>query len=260
MNWIDNKIEEYYQWLKDKTYSYKDESSDWYLINTPYFGAFNDGIDIYVKNDGITVTLSDDGETLNSLNLVGININASQNRRDILSSILLNYGLKLSGEDITAQGSVDKFPLLKHKLISAILEINDLHLLNKTNVASIFKEDVQLYLDNNNIVYTQDFIAKGNTGLEFNFDFQIAKKSEEIVLKSFNSVNKSNLSNFLFSWEDIKEAREKVTKKEFKAIAIINDSDKAVKDEYIDALKRKHADFILWSEKRNPENINKLVA
>lgn len=260
MNWIDNKIEEYYQWLKDKTYSYKDESSDWYLINTPYFGTFNDGIDIYVKNEAATVTLSDDGETLNNLNLIGINISASKNRRDILGGILLNYGLKLSDDNIIAQGSVEKFPSLKHKLISAILEINDLHLLNKANVASIFKEDVQLYLDDNDIVYTQDFIAKGTTGLEFNFDFQIAKKSEEIVLKSFNSVNKSNLSNFLFSWEDIKEAREKVTRKEFKAIAIINDSDKAVKAEYIDALKSKHADFILWSEKRNPENIKKLVA
>ncbi|HCA06929.1 DUF1829 domain-containing protein [Chryseobacterium sp.] len=260
MNWIDNKIEQYYQWLKDRTYSHKDENSDWFLINTPYFGAFNDGIDIYVKNEGTNVILSDDGETLNNLNLIGININSSKNRRDLLDSILLNYGLKLSGEDIIVQGSVDKFPILKHKLISAILEINDLHLLSKSNVSSIFKEDVQIYLDSINIVYTPDFIAKGHTGLEFNFDFQIAKRSEEIVLKSFNSVNKSNLSNFLFSWEDIKQTREKTTKKEFKAIAIINDSDKTVKDEYIDALKSKNADYILWSEKNSTDNIRKLVA
>lgn len=260
MNWIDHKIEQYYQWLKDRTYSHFDESSDWSVINTPFFGTFNDGIDIYVKNEGSNILLSDDGETLSNLSLLGINLNSSKYRKDLLQNILLNYGLKQQGDDIIAYGSVEKFPLLKHKLISAIFEINDLHLLSKPNVASVFKEDVQIYLDSINLVYTPDFIAKGHTGLEFNFDFQIAKKSEEIVLKSFNSVTKSNLSNFLFSWEDIKQTREKVTKKQFKAIAIINDSDRNAKDEYIEALKSKNADYILWSEKDSHENISKLVA
>jgi hypothetical protein len=35
------------------------------------------------------------------------------------------------------------------------------------------------------------------------FDFQIAGKNSELVLKSFNTINKQSLSSFLFSWDDI---------------------------------------------------------
>ncbi len=44
-----------------------------------------------------------------------------------------------------------------------------------------------------------------------------------------------------------------------KAIAIINNIDRNIKSEYIDALKSKNADIILWSE-RNEEKIWKLIA
>src|SRR5690606_23592234 len=147
------------------------------------------------------------------------------------------------------ESPIEKFAQAKHNLISSILEISDFYLLTKNNVSSIFKEDVHTYLDKIELIYTPDFISKGQTGLEFNFDFQIAKKSEEVVLKSFNTINKIYLSNFLFSWEDIKPVREKSTKKEIKAIAIINDLEKEVKQEYLEALKSKNADYILWSQR-----------
>jgi hypothetical protein len=46
----------------------------------------------------------------------------------------------------------------------------------KHTVSSLFKEDVKFYFDEQNIIYTPQFIAKGSTGIEFNFDFQIAGK------------------------------------------------------------------------------------
>lgn len=104
--------------------------------------------------------------------------------------------------------------------------------------------------------YTLDFISKGSTGLDFNF--QIAKIESETVLKSFSTINKSSLATFLFAEDDIKPVREKITKKEVKAIAIINNIDKNIKSEYIDALKSKNADIILWSE-RNEEKSWKLI-
>ncbi|MBK5193048.1 MAG: DUF1829 domain-containing protein [Flavobacteriaceae bacterium] len=134
-----------------------------------------------------------------------------------------------------------------------------MYVLSKHNVASIFKEDVRGYLDSQDIIYTPDFISKGTTGLEFNFDFQIAKKDREIVIKSFNTINKSNLPTFLFSWDDIKPVREKITKKDVTAIAIINDIDKVIKPEFLDALKAKNANYILWSERDLDKN-KKLIA
>src|SRR5690606_10992183 len=115
----------------------------------------------------------------------------------------------------------------------------------------IFKEDVRGYLESQDGIYTPDFISKGTTGLEVTFDFQIAERKKEIVIKSFNTINKSNLSTFLFSWEDIKPVREKSTKKEVNAIAILNDIEKEVKSEYLEALKAKNANYILWSERNS---------
>lgn len=115
-------------------------------------------------------------------------------------------------------------------------------------------------MDQASIIYTPDFISKGATGLEFTFDFQIAGRNKEIVIESFNSISKLNLPTFLFSWEDIKPVREKVSKKQVEAIAVINDVDHEVHPEFLTALRSKEANYILWSQRELPENKAKLAA
>lgn len=258
MNQIDKQIHDYYQWLKDRTFVHADEQTGWHVINTPFIGVFNDGIDIYVKNSGNKVKFSDDGETLSNLELQGVSV--VKTRKLLFDNILTNYGIKCSNGELTIETDLDKFAQAKHNLISAIQEINDFSLLSKNNVSTFFKEDVRNYLNEIDVIYTPDFISKGQTGLEFNFDFQIAKKTEEIVLKSFSRINNSNLGSFLFSWDDIKPTRERIAKKTVKAIAIINDLNKPVKPEHLEALRSKEADYILWSEKDSTESKRKLAA
>lgn len=259
MNWVNTYVDNYYNWLREKTYIQKGEGADWFLINTPFVGAFNDTIEIYAQKNGSQLILSDNGETIANLELQGLHIQGSKKRRNILDTILLNYGIRRNNEELTIESNLENFSQAKHNFLSAIIEINDLYVLSKHNVASIFKEDVRTYLESKDIIFTPDFISKGTTGLEFNFDFQIAKKQSEIVIKSFNTINKSNLPTFLFAWNDIKPVREKTTKKEVKAIAIINDVDKEIKTEFLDALKAKNADYMLWSEREAKRNIE-LVA
>lgn len=259
MNWVNTYVDNYYNWLREKTYIQKGEGADWFLINTPFVGAFNDTIEIYAQKNGSQLILSDNGETIANLELQGLHIQGSKKRRNILDTILLNYGIRRNNEELTIESNLENFSQAKHNFLSAIIEINDLYVLSKHNVASIFKEDVRTYLESKDIIFTPDFISKGTTGLEFNFDFQIAKKQSEIVIKSFNTINKSNLPTFLFAWDDIKPVREKTTKKEVKAIAIINDVDKEIKTEFLDALKAKNADYMLWSEREAKRNIE-LVA
>lgn len=254
MNWINTSVSNYYNWLREKTHINQGENSDWFLITTPFIGAFNDTIDLYAKKNGDNITLSDSGETLGNLELQGLFIQGSKKRKDILETILINYGISQVHDELKVECRTDNFAQAKHNFLSGITEINDLHVLSKHKISSIFKEDVRDYLDEKNIIYTPDFISKGSTGLEFNFDFQIAKKDSEIVIKSFNSLNKSNLPSFLFSWDDIKPVREKITKKEVKAIAFINDFEKEVKNEFLDALVSKKADYVLWSERHLDKN------
>lgn len=259
MSWVNTCVNDYYNWLREKTYIQDDSNTDWFLINTPFVGAFNDCVEIYVQRKGKKLLLSDDGETMANLELQGLNFQGSKRRKETLETILLNYGISIHNDELIIESSLENFSQAKHNFLSAIIEINDLYVLSKHNVASVFKEDVRHFLEEKNIIYTPDFISKGTTGLEFNFDFQIAKVKSEIVIKSFNTINKSNLPSFLFAWDDIKPVREKTTKKEVKAVAIINDTDKEVKGEFLDALKSKNAEYILWSQREKERNV-KLVA
>jgi len=52
----------------------------------------------------------------------------------------------------------------------------------------------------------------------------------------------------------------KISKKSPHAIAVINDTNRPVNEEFIEALATKNADYILWSQKDRSENIRKLAA
>lgn len=258
--WLDKLIDEYYVFLRSKTDVITHTGTDWSVISTPYIDAFNDTVELYIKKDGNKILLSDDGVTLNNLELTGIVMSRSVKRRAVLDKILFNYGLHLNGNEITTEATEQDFAQKKFSFISAISEINDMHMLANHSVSSIFMEDVQGYLEEQNIIFTPSFIAKGSSGLEFNFDFQIAGHSKEIVIKSFNNLNESNLTSFLFKWEDIKPAREKISNKEMTALALINNNDKNIQDRYLEALTNKGANFMLWTDRHTPENISKLKA
>lgn len=251
-------MEDYYSFLKEKTLVSTSNLSDWVEISTPFVGLFNDTVDIYAKKEGNRITLSDDGNTLRDLELSGLEISRSPKRKEILDRILINYGVQINNDELTTEATERDFPQKKLNLISAISETADMYYLARHTVASVFREDVKSYLDEQDLIYTPYFISKGSTGLEFTFDFQIAYRNTEIVIKSFNSVNKMNLPHFLFTWDDIKKVREKQTQKEIIGLAIINDIDREVSDEYLSALDNKGAEYILWSQRNTPENISKI--
>jgi len=258
MNWINTLMDDYYAFLKEKTLVTASNSNDWIEISTPFVGLFNDTVDIYAKKEGNKIILSDDGNTLRDLELSGLEITRSPKRKEILDRILINYGVQINNEELITEANERDFPQKKLNLISAISETADMYYLARHTVASVFREDVKAYLDEQELIYTPYFISKGSTGLEFTFDFQIAYKNTEIVIKSFNSVNKMNLPHFLFTWDDIKKIREQQTQKDIVGLAVINDIDREVSDEYLSALDNKGAQYILWSQRHTPENISKL--
>ncbi|MCP4550756.1 MAG: DUF1828 domain-containing protein [Bacteroidetes bacterium] len=258
MNWINTLMDDYYSFLKEKTLISTSNSSDWVEISTPFIGLFNDTVDIYAKKEGNRIILSDDGNTLRDLELSGLEISRSPKRKEILDRILINYGVRINNEELITEATERGFPQKKLNLISAISETADMFYLARHTVASVFREDVKSYLDEQELIYTPYFISKGSTGLEFTFDFQIAYRSTEIVIKSFNSVNKMNLPHFLFTWDDIKKVREQQTQKDIIGLAVINDIDREVSEEYLSALDNKGAQYILWSQRHTPENINKI--
>ncbi len=69
-----------------------------------------------------------------------------------------------------------------------------------------------------------------------------------------------NLPNFLFTWNDVRQLREKQAKKIVHQLAIITVADRSEKPEYMDALIRKGTQWMLWSERISAESERKLRA
>lgn len=105
-----------------------------------------------------------------------------------------------------------------------------------------------------NYIYTPSFIVRGKSGLDFNFDFQIAGRESELVVKSFNTLRQDNVSSYLFCLGDTKEEREKQTGKSFRSLAIINDSVQP-SNKLIEALNKYGTNVLLWKDK-NKEIFN----
>ena len=260
MYWLEEQVAQYYEWLKSKTCILPDEQDEWALISTPFLGLFNDTLEIYAKRekDG-QITLSDDGKTLLNLDLVGVSISRSAPRKKLAKDLLASYGvsMKPNGE-IVAKSAASNFSQKKHDLLQAMLELNDFHVLSKPTVSNIFKDDVREYLDEQEIVYTPQFISRGVAGIEFVFDFHVAYRNTEILIKSFNRLNKVYLSSFFYTWKDVKKHRKNLTGKKVNGLAIVNDENKPIPDEYIRALEKEKTDHIPWSYRHKPESVAKL--
>lgn len=258
MNWIDDRITDYYKWLRERTSIRTDEATGWSVMSTPFLGAYNDPMEIYLRRKGDDIELSDDGATLTNLNDLGISITRSPKRKEWLDYILRNYGIMLEGEELRTTATVDTFPQKKHALLCAMIEISEMEMFAEGNIASVFREDVRNYFDRLDLVYTPHFIMKGSSGIEFTFDFQFAGRKKETVVKSFTSLTKTNVPTFLFSWADIKKVRETETNKTVHSLAIVNDVAMKLKPEFIAALKEYGCDYLPWSQKDSKDIQDKL--
>lgn len=128
MGWIDNRIAEYYQWLKDNTAIREDKGTGWFSVSTPFVGLFNDNIEIFVKKESDTkIFLSDDGETIENLFLSGVDVLRSQKRKDYMQKVANNFGIKITseGEIVTESNGAD-FARKMNNFMSAISSISDM--------------------------------------------------------------------------------------------------------------------------------------
>ena len=142
-NWINELIDNYYNFLKGRTGIITDTGTNWSVISTPFIGLFNDTLEVYTRKEGDKITLSDDGITIKNLDLIGSAISRSAKRKELFDKILLNYGIQIIENELLTEATENTFAQKKHNLISAISEINDMYMLAKHTVSSIFKDDVR---------------------------------------------------------------------------------------------------------------------
>lgn len=239
-----NLIDRYYDWLKSKT-AWRDING-WVEITTPYLDRHNDYIQIYLRQAGNDYVLTDDGATLSDLVQSGCALDTPR-RKALLQSTLNGFGVHLNGEAIEVKATQETFALRKHNLLQAILAVSDLFYVARPNVESFFFEDVALWMDDNDIRYTQKVKFSGRTGYDHMFDFVVPKSRQqpERILRVINNPNKDYAQAAVLAWLDTKEVRPA----DSTAFAILNDKDRTVSEGVLEALTNYSITSMPWSRR-----------
>jgi hypothetical protein len=241
---LENLTDQYFSWLRSKTTT--KQIDGWTEITTPYIDRHNDYIQIYVRKDKDEWILTDDGETLSDLALSGCTLDTPR-RKALLQTTLNSFGMHMEDGAITVKSTDSQYPLRKHSLIQAMLSVNDLFYLARPNVENFFFEDVALWMDSQEIRYTAGLKFSGRTGFDHRFDFVVpkSKTQPERILRAINNPAKDPISTMIMSWEDTKETRPS----DSIAFAILNDREKKIANEMVDALRNYHITPIAWSQR-----------
>src|SRR5690606_16535330 len=149
----------------------------WHEVVTPFLNHRNDMIELYLRQEGNdSILISDGGTTISELKLSGVDIDRSNKRTNELNTILRSFGISKSEEnELIAKADAAKFPEVKHRIIQAILSIDDLFVLSKPKVESFFIEDVTTFFELNDVIFVRDTTFVGKSGFSHKFDFTLPK-------------------------------------------------------------------------------------
>src|SRR4030042_1421302 len=158
---IRDLIDDYLLWLKDKTILR--QVKEWVEITTPYLDRHNDYLQIYAKRQNGGYLLTDDGYVLEDLEQSGCKLESAK-RQELLKITMNGFGVQAKEGRLESRASPENFAVRKHNLIQAMLAINDLFYLAVPMVASLFYEDVVVWLDLPEIRYTPKAKFTGKSG------------------------------------------------------------------------------------------------
>ena len=239
-------VNSYIEWLRQKITV--ENINGICEITTPFLDRHNDHMQIYVKKTETGIILTDDGYIINDLRLSGCEFN-TEKRKQMLHSILNGFGINLDREELIIETKIDHFPQKKHDLLQAMLSINDLFVLSAPTIASLFREDVERFLRSHEIRFTPTVKFTGKSGLDHSFDFVIpaSKEKPERIMRTINNPTRQNISLLIFSWTEIAEVREKNST----LYGVLNDLERKVNPDFINALKQYNINTIQWSHKED---------
>lgn len=239
----------YIKWLYENIDEYK-ISTNVFRLTLPYLDRNNDCVEIFIKIDGETYTLTDDGETIDELELSNFNIFSSQRRIDIFNQILKSHGVSKSDKnELYVTCRKEELPQKKHMLSQCMVKVSDLFFTSRNNVQSLFLEDVQSYLDNEEIRYTPNISFPGKSGLITNYDFVIPKSrnAPERILKVVNHIDQMQTNNILFLWDDTKQERDANST----LYVFMQDKERKISFNIVTSMKNYNVKPVKWSERQH---------
>ncbi|MFQ5596881.1 MAG: DUF1828 domain-containing protein [Nitrospiria bacterium] len=217
-------------------------------LTTPFLDRHNDHIQLYAVKQGGKIILSDDGYILADLRTSGLDIKVPK-RKSVLESILNGFGVKIERGQLFVEASKHNLGQRLHSLVQSMLAVNDMFTMAQPRVAGFFWEDVKQFLDQHEIRYSQRVKISGKSGFDYAIDFLIPKSRNrpERFIQAINAPNKNTIGSYLFGLGDTREARENGTE----AYAFLNDGEKEVGGDVIEALEAYEVKPAFWSQREN---------
>lgn len=209
MSSVDCKVlvDSYLSWLRDSSTTRSAEGVC--EITTPFLDRHNDHLQIYVRHDGENFILTDDGYILSDLEQSGFEL-TTERRKTIFHNVLNGFGVNLSPEnELQVVARKQNFAQKKHSLIQAMLTINDLFVLARETVSSVFLEDVERFLQENKVRYTSRLKLPGKSSFDHTIDFVIPRSTQkpERLLRVVNRADREQVTSVIFAFSDVRALR-----------------------------------------------------
>lgn len=239
-------IEAYLAWLRKGLSVEKLERAC--ELTTPFMDRHNDHLQIYaVKRDG-KIVLSDDGYILADLRASGLDLNTPK-RKAVLEAVLNGFGVHTDGQQLLVEASQKNLGQRLHALVQAMLAVNDMFVMAQHRVAGFFWEDVKAFLDQHDIRYSPRVKISGRSGFDHAIDFLVPKSRTrpERFIQAINAPNKNTIGTYLFALEDTRAARGNGAE----AYALLNDREREVGGDIIEALEAYEVKAALWSRRED---------
>lgn len=231
-------------------------------ITFPFLDRHNDYIQLYVNQlEQGQFLVTDDGYTIKDLELSGVEVSNSSSRKKIFNLTLNRLGVSYDAKShqLYIESSYKYLASAQHRLAQAMLDVNNMFMLSRSSVQSLFIEDVVRFFDDNNIFYSKDIQVMGKSKLEHHYDFLMNPTSTqpERFIKTLNVPAKSEVERIIFSWFDTYGLRGQGNKKT-KLIVMMNDQEKIIRQDFIEALGQYEIESIPWSKRE--EKMSLLVS
>jgi hypothetical protein len=215
-------------------------------LTTPFLDRHNDHIQIYAERRNGKIVLSDDGYILADLRTSGLELTTPK-RKPVLEAALRGFGVQLEGRQLQVEASPRNLGQRVHSLVQPMLALNDMFVMAQPRVATFFWEDVRGFLDEHRVGYSPRVKLAGRTGYDHAIDFLIPRSpvAPERLVQAINAPNRNTIGSYLFVLGDTRDARGE----EAEAYAFLNDRDREVGGDVIEALEAYPLKPALWSHR-----------
>ena len=250
---------EYLAWLKDRiTMVHHGESL---ILSTPFLDPFHDGIEIHIEAEGSEFILHDDGETLDNLACLGVKIEDSERRQELIKRATAGCAVRFEGDRLATTATLANLAQRAHYLITAILRLNDLWMSATPAHWTDFFAMVEEFLDQQGVLYSANVSIPGKT-VEHPIEFLILlPKKRERLIKLMGYPKSQTAKAISFTWIELQEARPQaervVVLKDVRSPDPLEEESeeefRRVSDQTISILRGYSTAIYRWSERETPQ-------